>query len=174
MISGNSEQLVMNGFTKEPEAEIYCDGASSGNPGHSGIGVVIRFRDKGKIASSRSQGSISGAGFANMSDRDFHVSEYIGVATNNVAEYSALLRGITEARALGLSRVEIFLDSELLVRQVTGVYKIKSARLRPLLDKARKILGEFTSYKITHVRREFNKDADNLAKKAVDDFKKLI
>ncbi len=95
------------------------------------------------------------------------ISEYIGVTTNNVAEYSALLRGIKEARSLGLKRIEIFLDSELLVKQVNGLYRIKSATLRPFWEKVQKILKHFENYQITHVKREFNKEADVLARGAI-------
>src|SRR4030067_609249 len=102
-----------NGFISE--AKIYCDGASSGNPGRAGIGVVIQVR--GHL------------------HKDYKISEYIGIATNNVAEYSALIRGLEEARSLGLKKIEIFLESELLVRQIKGVYKISSANLKTLWEK---------------------------------------
>ncbi len=133
----------------EPEAEIYCDGASSGNPGQSGIGVLIRFR---KDSPSRP---------------DIRISENIGITTNNVAEYSAFLRALKEAAAAGLRRIEIYLDSELLVKQIKGIYKIRSANLRPLWEESLKMLREFDSYKLTHIRRELNGEADLLAKEAV-------
>ncbi len=129
------------------EAKIYCDGASSGNPGHAGIGVVIQVR--GHL------------------HKDYKISEYIGIATNNVAEYSALIRGLEEARSLGLKKIEIFLDSELLVRQIKGVYRISSANLKPLWQKSKNMLREFDNYRMTHVPRELNKEADLLAKKSL-------
>lgn len=132
---------------QRPEAKIHCDGASSGNPGHAGVGVVIRLIEKPY--------------------EDYKISEYIGIVTNNVAEYTAFIRGLKEARSLGLKRIEIFLDSELLVKQIKGIYRIKSAKLRPFWEKARNILKEFDSYKITYVQRELNKEADLLAKKAI-------
>jgi ribonuclease HI len=129
------------------EAELFCDGASRGNPGNSGIGVVISLLDG--------------------SDRDFRISEYIGIATNNVAEYSALIRGLEEARSLGVRRVKVFLDSELVVRQINGVYKVRNNTLKGLWSRARKILMDFDSYVVEHVKREKNMDADALAGDAV-------
>jgi ribonuclease HI len=129
------------------DAEVYCDGASSGNPGHAGIGVVIRL--------------------ANRTHREYRFSEYIGVATNNVAEYSALLTGLKEAKSLGLKRIGVFLDSELLVKQLNGDYKVKNIKLRQLWTEARDILKHFEHYTFRHIRRELNKEADLLAKKSI-------
>jgi ribonuclease HI len=128
------------------EAEIYSDGASLGNPGHSGIGVVIRFLDK--------------------PGKDMHISEYIGMATNNIAEYSALIKGLRKVSALGLKKITIYMDSELLVKQLQGTYRIRSATLRPFWEEARGMLQQFEGYTINHIRREFNKEADQLAKRA--------
>ncbi len=150
------ERLSVADESQILEAEIYCDGASGGNPGHAGIGVVIRIKKKPHISE-----------FKNIAPEGLRVSEYIGIATNNVAEYTAFVRGLKEARSLGLKRVEIFLDSELLVKQIRGVYKIKSAKLKPFWEKARDILSQFVSYKITHIQRELNKEADLLAKNAI-------
>jgi ribonuclease HI len=131
------------------DAEIFCDGASSGNPGPSGIGVVIRL--------------------TNSSQRQYEISEFIGVATNNIAEYSALLRGLKEARALGLRKIAVFLDSELLVKQLNGSYRVKNMKLRQLWNASIDILRHFDHYTISHIRREFNKKADLLAKNSVKD-----
>lgn len=131
----------------ESEAEIYCDGASSGNPGDSGIGVVIYL--------------------ANEENKNYKISEYIGIATNNVAEYSALIKGLEKARSLGLRKIKVFLDSELIVRQLNGIYKVKSDNLKQLWTHAKNILEDFDSHIITHVRREMNKEADLLARKAI-------
>jgi ribonuclease HI len=134
-------------------AEMYCDGASSGNPGPSGIGVVINFIGEGK----RHPGK-------NASHR---ISEFIGTATNNVAEYSALLKGLETARSLGVQNIKIFMDSELLARQINGIYRVKNKNLIPLWVKAMKILREFSHYTVAHVPREMNKEADSLARRAI-------
>lgn len=134
-------------------AVMHCDGASSGNPGSSGIGVVIDIADK----------DIQCEG-----DKEtFRISEYIGIATNNVAEYSALLKGLKKARSLGVTNIKIFLDSELLVRQINGIYKVKNENLIPLWVQATNILKDFDDYKVAHVRREMNKEADSLARQGV-------
>jgi len=133
-------------------AEMHCDGASSGNPGNSGIGVVINISEKD-------------AGF--LGTKESHrISEYIGLATNNVAEYSALLRGLETARSLGIRKINIFLDSELLVKQINGIYKVKHSNLIPLWTKAKSILKDFDHYIVKHVPRELNKEADSLAARA--------
>lgn len=141
----NTDSLF--GENERWDAELFCDGASSGNPGNAGIGVVIRILD--------------GTG------RHRRISEYIGVATNNVAEYSALIRGLEEARALGVSRIKVFLDSELVVRQINGAYRVKNATLKTLWNKAREIITAFEACLVIHVNRERNRDADVLASNAV-------
>ncbi len=128
------------------EAEMYTDGASLGNPGHAGVGVVIRILNK--------------------PGEDLQISEYIGIATNNIAEYSALIKGLKKVSALGLKRITIYTDSELLVKQLKGIYRIRSATLRPFWEEARRILKHFEEYQVCHIRRELNKDADQLAKRA--------
>ncbi len=133
-------------------AVMYCDGASSGNPGHSGIGVSLTLTDE--------DADILGT------DKQHDISEYIGEATNNVAEYSALIVGLQTARELGIRKIKVYLDSELLVRQMSGVYKVKNKNLLSLWKKAKDIYKDFDSCKISHVRRELNKDADALARKA--------
>jgi ribonuclease HI len=132
-------------------ATMFCDGASSGNPGKSGIGVLISFNDTGLSDESRT----------------CRLSEYIGNATNNVAEYSALIRGLEKARSLGVRTIDIYLDSELLVKQMNGIYKVKNKNLYRLWTRAKKLSNEFESCKITHVRREMNTEADALASQAV-------
>lgn len=126
------------------DAILYCDGASSGNPGESGIGVVLIFEG-----------------------RTYEISEYIGMATNNVAEYTALIRGLSKARALKVEGLSIFLDSELLVRQIDGIYKVKNEKLKELYHDVISHLKFFKDYRIKHIQREQNKKADILAKKAI-------
>ncbi|MCE5313938.1 ribonuclease HI family protein [bacterium] len=121
---------------------IYTDGASKGNPGDAGIGVVI----------SSPEGEVLR-----------EIGEYIGKTTNNVAEYSALIRGLKEAADLGATHIEISTDSELMARQLTGVYKVKSPNLQPLYAEAVGLIRHFASVSISHVVRELNSRADELA-----------
>ena len=121
---------------------IYIDGASHGNPGPAGYGVVIRDQE-GKVLAE-----LSGS---------------LGVATNNVAEYTALLKAIEQARALGAEEVEIYTDSELLARQINGTYAVKSSRLLPLYRQAQAHLAAFRRYRVMHISREENRSADALA-----------
>ncbi|MCX7770968.1 MAG: ribonuclease HI family protein [Proteobacteria bacterium] len=126
------------------KAKLYCDGASRGNPGEAGIGCVIFLNDNRKI----------------------EISEYIGQTTNNVAEYNALIRGLEETLKIGVEEIEIFSDSELLVRQITGIYKVKNKNLIPLYEKIKQLLSNLKSHKIIHINREDNSMADKLAKEA--------
>lgn len=125
---------------------IYSDGASKGNPGDAGIGVVISDAD-GKVLRE--------------------VADYIGKQTNNVAEYAALIRGLKEAADLGATQVEIRTDSELLARQLTGVYKVKAPNLIPLFEELISLLRVFERASVTHVMREGNKRADKLANEGI-------
>lgn len=161
MPSRMTEKNQQTGLFEEPpeagqpelSAEMYCDGACSGNPGKSGIGVVI---------------TISGGDTGSDAiERHYRISESIGTATNNIAEYSALIRGLEKARSLGIKRLNVFLDSELIVRQMNGMYKVKNQNLMPLWNRARDILASFDRYTITHVRREMNQEADSLARRGV-------
>ena len=125
---------------------LYSDGASRGNPGHSGIGVVIKDENS-KIVKK--------------------VSQYIGQGTNNVAEYIALIVGLEEAVKLGIKDIEAFLDSELLVKQIEGAYKVKSEHLKPLLFLVKYLSNFFPGIVYKHIPREKNKEADRLASEAV-------
>lgn len=131
-------------------AHMYCDGASSGNPGNAGIGVVIKISDE----------DVSTLGM----DKSYEIAESIGVTTNNVAEYSALIAGLEKAKSLGLKKLDIFLDSELVVRQVNGIYKVRNKNLIPLFEKVKSLFKYFETLKIRHVRRELNREADALAR----------
>ena len=147
------EETVVDDGKRADCAVMYCDGASSGNPGKSGIGVVIYLSDEDADCLG---------GYA-----DYSISEYIGIATNNIAEYTALIKGLKKLNSLGVSKIKVYLDSELVVKQINGVYKVKNSNLIPLWNEAQKTLKDFDSYKITHVRRELNKEADKLATEAV-------
>lgn len=132
---------------KAGEYTVFVDGAARGNPGEAGAGAVITGPD-GVIVKE--------------------VREYLGVATNNVAEYRALLMALNETLAMGIKKVRICADSELMVKQVNGVYRVKNEGLKPLYSEAVRLLKGFSSYSVTHVRREKNKEADRLANEAVD------
>lgn len=124
--------------------EIYIDGASRGNPGHSGIGVI--FTQNGQVVKN--------------------ISVYLGIQTNNAAEYKALIMGLREAKNLRANIVNIYSDSQLLCRQINKKYKVKSPNLIGLYHQARHLLSSFDSARINHIPRDKNKGADKLAKKA--------
>jgi len=126
---------------------VNVDGGARGNPGPAAIGIVIRD-DSGQVVDE--------------------VAEAIGDATNNVAEYRALIRGAERAAALGADQVELIGDSELIVKQVLGQYKVKKAGLKPLHAEARAALAGFTDWSVRHVRRELNAEADALVNQALD------
>ncbi len=126
-----------------PAILLECDGASFGNPGDAGIGIRLSGPDGETVAEH---------------------SESIGRATNNVAEYMALIRGLELAASRGARRVAIRMDSELVVRQVTGVYKTRDAKMQDLLGEVKTRLRPFESWTIESVPRGFNARADALAK----------
>jgi ribonuclease HI len=126
---------------------VNVDGGARGNPGPAAIGVVLRNGD-GSIVEE--------------------VGETIGEATNNVAEYRALLRGIELAAGHGAGEVELIGDSELVVRQVEGRYKVKNAGMKKLHEEVKRALRGFDSWSIRHVRRAENADADRLVNEALD------
>jgi ribonuclease HI len=126
---------------------VNVDGGARGNPGPAAIGAVVQAAD-GTVLEER--------------------GERIGTATNNVAEYRALLLGIERAGALGASEVELVGDSELIVRQVKGEYKVKDATLRQLHSEVTRALRPFARWSIRHVRRAENAAADRLVNAALD------
>ena len=130
-----------------PKLTVNVDGGARGNPGPAAIGAIVR--DEGDEV---------------LSER----AERIGRATNNVAEYRALLLGIELAAALGASELELIGDSELIVRQVEGRYKVKDATMKELHAEVKAALKPFESWSIRHVRREHNADADRLVNQALD------
>ena len=126
---------------------VNVDGGARGNPGPAAIGVVLRNGDGSVVE---------------------ELGETIGEATNNVAEYKALLRGIELAAAHGAGELELVGDSELVVRQVEGRYKVKNAGMKELHAEVKRALGDFDSWSIRHVRRAENADADRLVNEALD------
>ncbi len=128
---------------------INIDGASRGNPGKSGIGIAIFDKDLKLIK---------------------EVCKYIGIATNNVSEYTALISGIKEAIKFCPEETLFKSDSELLVKQIRGEYRVKSPHLMALLTDAQSLLKKLTMWKIEHVPREKNKHADKLANQGVESY----
>ena len=132
---------------KNKRIEIYVDGGSRGNPGPSGVGVVV----------------LDGSG-----KRLKDISKYIGEATNNIAEYSALLYGLEEALILRADEIVVNLDSELVAKQLTGDYRVKDPGLKPLFERAINMLKSFKDFEIRHIEREKNKEADKLVNRAIN------
>lgn len=133
--------------TPQREGVLWTDGAARGNPGPAGIGAILKAPN----------GQVLYTG-----------SEFLGHTTNNVAEYKAVLLGLAGALAQGIERLEVRADSELLIKQLKGEYKVRSLGLRPLFDETRKLLSRFHSVKLTHIRRELNREADRLANEGID------
>jgi ribonuclease HI len=126
---------------------VACDGAARGNPGPAGIGVQITSDDGAVVA---------------------EIARGIGEATNNVAEYTAVIEGLTRARDLGARTVTLRSDSLLLVQQLNGRYRVKSEHLQPLHRRARSLVAGFDTVTIEHVPRGRNEEADRLANEGVD------
>jgi ribonuclease HI len=129
------------------KAVLHADGGARGNPGPAGIGVVLVGEDGEVVA---------------------EIAEGIGEATNNVAEYSAVIAGLNLALAKGVTDIDVYLDSELVVSQLRGDWKIKNDRLRTLAVRARALLNRFERSSLTHVPRAMNADADRLANQGMD------
>jgi len=125
--------------------EIYSDGASKGNPGRASIGAVLILDGK-EVA---------------------QVSKSIGIATNNIAEYTALLEALKLAGQMGFTRIHVKADSELMIRQLNGIYKVKNPDIKVLFDQIVLLKMNFSTISFTHVPREQNKRADFLANLAL-------
>lgn len=132
---------------------FYIDGASRGNPGKAAIGVVI----------------MDGGG--HVIDE---LKRYIGETTNNMAEYQALIEALTEGKRLGCRVIRVFSDSELLVRQINGVYKVRDEKLIDLYKEAKRLISGFEEFKIDHITRDKNSRADSLANQALDNHLKGV
>jgi ribonuclease HI len=139
--------LSPEGSISAPTLVVHVDGGARGNPGPAAIGVVVSAPDGAVL--------------------DEH-AERIGVATNNVAEYRALLAGLQRAAALGAREVQIVNDSELVARQLTGVYKVKHPSMKPLFLEAISALRGFDAWQIRSVPRAQNARADELVNEALD------
>ncbi len=127
---------------------VNTDGGSRGNPGESGIGVAVFDKDSNLINEA---------------------SDYLGVATNNIAEYKALILGIKLSMEYNAKKILFKSDSELMVKQIKGEYRVKNPQLKLLFTEAQNLLKKLPNWKIVHVRREENREADLLANKGIDD-----
>lgn len=127
---------------------IYTDGAARGNPGPAGAGAILRDASNGDVLAEIAQG--------------------LGHATNNVAEWTAVRLALEEARGLGATHVDLRMDSELVARQITGVYRVKHPDLKPIHAATMALLRSFEGYTVGHVPRALNKDADRLSNVAID------
>jgi ribonuclease HI len=131
-----------------PVLHLHIDGASRSNPGEAAFGVHVTTPDGAEVA---------------------ELYGYLGPASNNVAEYQALLHGLRYALAKGARKVHVFSDSELVVRQMSGVYRVKHPAMIPLHREASALARRFEECRLAHVRREQNKEADRLANRALDE-----
>jgi ribonuclease HI len=146
---GNSRSSATTDAALAPsKVRVYSDGAARGNPGPSGAGAVL-------VDSS-----------GNVVDR---LGKYLGIQTNNYAEYMGLLLGLKRARELGIREVEVFADSELMIRQLGGRYQVRSPSLRPLYEQALRLLNDFSRVKLVHVPRKMNAAADEMSNRAIDE-----
>lgn len=132
---------------KQPMWTAHCDGGSRGNPGPSGYGVVIEDAKGATVA---------------------ELSEFLGVKTNNFAEYSGMLAALAYVLEHGHTRLRVVADSELMVKQMKGQYRVNSPELRPLYDEAKRRVARLERFEIQHVLRGKNKGADRLANLAMD------
>jgi len=130
---------------------VYIDGASSGNPGDAGVGVVIESKDKKQKET---------------------ISRYIGTGTNNVAEYTALIIALRRLETLQAREVDIRSDSELLVKQLRGEYSVKKEHLKKLFSTAVALCKKIPSLHVGHIRRDSNNEADALAKEAIKKYRR--
>lgn len=127
---------------------VYSDGAARGNPGPAGAGAVL-FAPDGHVVE--------------------RLGRYLGPNTNNYAEYMGLIIGLERAHELGAREVEVFADSQLMIRQLEGTYKVKAENLKALHREAQALLRRFDTVTLTHVPREENKDADEMSNRAIDE-----
>jgi ribonuclease HI len=133
---------------KPSSLRLFSDGAARGNPGPAGAGAVLMDAEGRVVA---------------------RLGKFLGIQTNNYAEYMGLLLGLRHARGLGVRELEVLADSELLIRQLQGRYQVKSPTLRPLYEEASGLLKTFPRVKLTHVPREKNKAADEMSNRAIDE-----
>jgi ribonuclease HI len=127
---------------------IYTDGAARGNPGPAGAGAILRDAADGRVVAE--------------------IATFLGVRTNNYAEWTAVALALEEALLQGAQQVDLRMDSELVARQISGRYRVKHPDLKPIHAQVMAMLARFTAYTVGHVPRELNKDADRLSNVAID------
>lgn len=146
LVSGERAEAVAE--PKVTRVRLYSDGAARGNPGLAGAGAIL-VEPSGQVV-----------------DR---LGKFLGTQTNNFAEYMGLLLGLRRARELNVREVEVFADSELMIRQLGGRYQVRSSSLRPLYEEALQLLNGFERVKLVHVPREMNRAADEMSNRAIDE-----
>jgi len=130
---------------------IYTDGAARGNPGPAGLGALLRDAETGEVLAE--------------------LARFLGVRTNNYAEWTAVEDALREALRLGATHVDLRMDSELVARQISGRYRVKHPDLKPIHASVMTMLGQLDGYTVGHVPRELNKDADRLSNVAIDELR---
>jgi ribonuclease HI len=128
---------------------IYTDGAARGNPGPAGLGAILRDARTGEVLAE--------------------MARFLGIRTNNYAEWTAVEDAVRQALELGANQVDLRMDSELVARQISGRYRVKHADLKPIHTRVMAMLGQLDGYTVGHVPRELNKDADRLSNVAIDE-----
>ena len=144
--AGRRESNAEPGSVKR--LRVYSDGAARGNPGPAGAGAVL-VEPNGQVVE--------------------RIGKFLGTQTNNFAEYMGLLLGLRRAKEMGMREVEVYADSELMIRQLGGRYQVKSLSLRPLYEEALELLNGFSRVKLVHVPREMNSAADEMSNRAIDE-----
>jgi ribonuclease HI len=130
---------------------IYTDGAARGNPGPAGLGAILRDAETGAVVAE--------------------LARFLGVRTNNYAEWTAVEDALQEALRLGASHVDLRMDSQLVARQITGRYRVKHPDLKPIHASVMSMLSRLAGYTVGHVPRELNADADRLSNVAIDELR---
>jgi probable phosphoglycerate mutase len=130
---------------------VYTDGAARGNPGPAGLGAILRDAASGEVLAE--------------------LARFLGVRTNNYAEWTAVEDALREAIRLGATEVDLRMDSELVARQISGRYRVKHPDLKPIHASVMALLGQLRGYTVGHVPRELNKDADRLSNVAIDELR---
>jgi ribonuclease HI len=128
---------------------IHTDGAARGNPGPAGTGAILRDAESGAVVAE--------------------LARFLGIRSNNYAEWTAVEDALREALRLGATHVDLRMDSELVARQISGRYRVKHADLKPIHASVMAMLGQLSGYTVGHVPRELNKDADRLSNVAIDE-----